>query len=289
MKTVIVSNPCGYCFGVSRALKMVYDYHKEHQKEKLKVLGNLVHNEDVSAFLKCNGIDSISYPDNLIDKVELLSSKDTAVFSAHGHDKKIEKILNAKGIKFIDTTCPIVIHSFRRIQHFIEQGYDIIYIGQSTHPETIAALSIDKNVILLDIENLSYSHLTENRKLFCTNQTTLSVTELDECFKKVQNDYENVIFEDEICNETRKRQEAVLKMDKNLDVVYVVGGSKSSNTRKLFNIAKKHFNTKHIYKILNKKEVDTSILINASTIGIISGASTPLETSVELKTYIESL
>ncbi len=288
MKTYL-SNPSGYCQGVQRAIALAMTFKKQNPNKECFVLGALVHNETVTNELKRYGINSIDDNRSNEDKIKSLPNGCCLIFSAHGHDKKLEDLAKSKNINILDATCPIVELARKNITNALKFNHQVIYVGTPNHPETIGMLSIDKEVHLFnDIMN-NMKEVIKDEKPFVSNQTTLSIYELDNIFHMIKNNFPKAIFQDEICRETKLRQEAIKKLPNDVDVVFIVGGKTSSNTKKLYELAKTHFSTLRIYQILDESEIDPANLKGLLSAAIISGASTPLQETMKIKVKLDEI
>ncbi len=290
MKTYL-ANPSGYCQGVSRAIALALSFKKKYSNRKVFVLGALVHNEDVTNELKKYGIESILDNISNEEKISKLPNRCAVIFTAHGHDKKLEELLNKKDIVYLDATCPIVEFSYSNIKKAIDNNRQVIYVGTPNHPETLAMLSISKNVYLYDDIKDKMKNIIKDNTPFISSQTTLSIYELDDIFNKIKEVFPNAIFQKEICQETKLRQEAIKKLPDNVDCVFIVGGKNSSNSKKLYDLAKKHFTTLKIFYILNEHDIDPLInkIKGSLSAAIISGASTPLNQTMKVKVKLDEI
>lgn len=288
MKTYLAS-PSGYCQGVSRAIALALSFKKKYPNKECYVLGALVHNETVTEELKKYGIISLTEKISNEEKIKKLPKGSVAIFTAHGHNKKLEELLNNKEIVYLDATCPIVELSAANIKKAIKEGRQVIYVGTPNHPETVAMLSIDKEVYLFqDIMN-DMKTAIKDKTPYVSSQTTLSIYELEEIFKKIKEIFPNAIFQKEICQETKLRQEAIKKLPCDVDAVFVVGGKESSNSKKLLEVAKKHFTTLKIFYILDEHDIDPKVLHGCLSCAIISGASTPLNETMKIKVKLDGI
>ncbi|MBO7677006.1 MAG: 4-hydroxy-3-methylbut-2-enyl diphosphate reductase [Erysipelotrichaceae bacterium] len=232
--------PSGYCKGVVNAIKLAKQTRKDNPDEKIYILGMLVHNSFVSDELASLGI--ITLDDSVKSKEELLDEVDEGIviFTAHGISDYIKEKAAAKGLKYVDATCVDVLKTQNIIKEYLKDGYEVIYFGKRKHPEAEAVLSISDKIHLVtsneDIEKLDL----HDRKLFLTNQTTMSYLELKDLIDKVKEIYPDIIIQKEICNATSSRQEAIAKLT-DCDLLYVVGDSKSNNTKQLVDIGKKQW------------------------------------------------
>ena len=290
MKTYL-ANPSGYCQGVSRAIALALSFKKKYQDKPCYVLGALVHNETVTSELNKYGIISLTEKISNVDKIKKLPKGAAVIFTAHGHDKKLEELLKSKDMVYLDATCPIVELSASNIKKAIKDGRQVIYVGTPNHPETVAMLSIDKEVYLYQDLMDDMKSVIKDKTPFVSSQTTLSTYELEDIFKKIKEVIPGAIFQKEICQETKIRQAAVKKLPNDVDAVFVVGGKDSSNTKKLYELAKKHFSTLKIFYILNEHDIDPikDKLKGCLKCAIISGASTPLTETMKIKVKLDEI
>lgn len=288
MKTYL-ANPSGYCQGVQRAIALALSFKKKHPDKPCYALGALVHNETVVEELNKYGIISLMEKVSNEEKIKKLPKGCVLIFSAHGHDKKLDELLKRKDITYLDATCPIVELSAANIKKAINDGHQVIYVGTPNHPETIAMLSIDKEVYLYQEIMGDMKSIIKDKAPFVSSQTTLSVYELEEIFKEIKEVFPDAIFQKEICRETKLRQDAIKKLPNDVDAVFVVGGKDSSNTKKLYELSKKHFSTLKIFYILNEHDIDPlkDKLKGCLKCAIISGASTPLNETMKIKIKLD--
>ena len=281
---VTLLKPIGHCFGVIKAIELARDVAKKYKDKNIYVFGLLVHNEEVTKYLEGLGIKTVdTSTNNPIDLLNRFTKDDIVIFTAHGHPLEYEQILNTRGVLFFDATCSKVKECFKQIK----EAEEVIYIGKNNHPETNAALTMNKNAYLYDIHNgFDYSLVKTNHPLVI-NQTTLSFIELDTIHNEIKNKLPNAIFAEEICNATLLRQKAINELDKSVDTLIIVGSKKSSNTMKLFDIAKAKHPDKQTLLVNNVDELKQYQL--GKNIAIASGTSTSIETIKEIKEYLESL
>lgn len=288
MKTYL-SSPSGYCQGVTRAIALALSFKKQNTNKQVYVLGTLVHNENVTNELNRYGIISLDENIPNEEKISKLPDGCALIFSAHGHDNNLDELAKKKNITILDATCPIVEFSKNNIIKAIKDNHQVIFIGTKNHPETTAMLSVSKEVYLYDDIKDDLKKYIKDESPFISNQTTLSIYELEDLFNKLKEIFPKATFQNEICRETRLRQEAIKNMKDDVDVVFIVGGKKSSNTKKLYELAKKHFTTLKIYQILDETEIDPKLVKGCLSAAIISGASTPLNETMKVKVKLDNL
>lgn len=281
--------PYGYCLGVVNALKLIEEVKKKHLDKSIYVFGMLVHNNDVVKSLNEKGI--ITIDTTKIDKIERLkkfTQNDVVVFTAHGHNQKWDEILKNNGVIYYDASCSIVLKNMSLIRDNLSSS-QVIYIGKKNHPETEANLTLSTNVVLYDIkEGIDYTKITVDNP-FVTNQTTLSILELQEIHNDIKNHYKNARFVDEICSSTRIRQENIINEKEEYDLVVIIGSVHSSNTEKLYQIAKSRFKDSLIIKVENLEDIKKYDLSKYHTALITSGTSTPLESIIGIRDYLRGI
>ena len=272
---VTILEPSGYCAGVEHAMETAIRTKEENPFKNVVVLGMLVHNEDSLKELEKHGIKTI-YRQNcsyqqLIDHI---LEPSIVILTAHGHTKAVEDKLLKRGHKIVDATCPFVKQSFVNIINAIKNGKEVFYVGVKDHPEAVAALSLSEKVHFIDIKNPRIPNIKQ-KSLFVISQTTLSRFEVQELCDKIKQVYKDAEFLDGICNASTKRQEALMNLSKDIDMVYIVGGLNSNNSKTLFNLAKELYPNKQVKLIQNSNDINKKDLLGLSHIAISSGASTP--------------
>lgn len=278
--------PSGYCKGVVNAIKLAKDTRINHPNEKIYVLGMLVHNSFVSKELEQLGIitldDSNKTKSQLLDQIE----DGIVIFTAHGISDQVKQKAIAKGLQYVDASCDDVLKTQNIIKDYINNGYDVIYFGKHNHPEAEAVISISNKIHLVsNMDELKTLNIN-NEKIFLTNQTTMSILELQDLINEAKKMYPNIIIQEEICNATSSRQIAITKLN-DCDLLYVVGDQKSNNTNKLVDIGKKQ-GIKKVLLIQNYKDINDNDLNNVDNIYITAGASTPPALIDEVVNYLRS-
>lgn len=284
MKIDIIQ-PSGYCFGVMNAINEAIKIKENYPFNNVYVLGELVHNEDVISFLNNHDIHTLVVNNNEEEILKNLNTNDILIFSAHGHNEKLDELLKNKKITFFDTTCKNVRKNLDLIKENIDKG--IIYIGKENHAETKAAISISNKVILYDLDKgLDFSKITFKEPIII-NQTTLSYLELNNIHKEILENIPKANIIDEICPVTRIRQENIINLKKDYDLLIIIGSKTSSNTNKLYELALKYHQNKKVLMIGSKKDLFNFDLSNYQHVAIFSGTSTPNEIINEVKQYLE--
>ena len=282
---ITLLKPIGHCFGVLKAIEIAKDTKEKYVDKNIYVFGLLVHNEEVVKALEDIGVKTIeTNEDNAIELLNKFTKDDVVIFTAHGHPLVYETILQKNDVTYVDATCKKVKDCF----NVIKETDEVIYIGKSHHPETVAALTMNKNAHLYDIKTgFDYSLLKSNNPLVI-NQTTLSFLELEHIHQEIENKLPNARFYDEICNATLLRQKAIKELKDDVDTIVIVGSKKSSNTMKLYEIARSIHPSKQTILVNNVDELKSYNLKFKNAV-IASGTSTSIETINKIKDYLEKM
>ena len=281
---ITLLKPIGHCFGVLKAIEIAKETKEKYKDKNIYVFGLLVHNEEVVKALESEGIKTIEMnEDNAVSLLNKFTKDDVVIFTAHGHPQAYEEVLKKNGVTFIDATCKKVKDCF----NVIKEANEVIYIGKKGHPETVAALTMNKNAHLYDLkEGFDYKVLKTDNPLVI-NQTTLSFLELERIRKEIKNNLPRALVYDEICNATLLRQQAVKDLKDDIDTIVVVGSKKSSNTMKLYEVATKEHPNKQSVLVGSLEELKPLNLKYKNAV-IVSGTSTPYETIAKIKEYLET-
>ncbi|MBR5192773.1 MAG: 4-hydroxy-3-methylbut-2-enyl diphosphate reductase [Clostridia bacterium] len=275
---VLIGKNSGFCFGVKRAIDAVNNISC---KRKF-VLGEIIHNELVTKSLNESGLKII----NDIKSANLQKG-DTVVIRTHGETKSVFEKLNKLGVNIIDCTCPFV----KKIQNIVEEhynkGYKIAIIGNANHPEVVGVNGWCNNSAIIT-ENLEDLHNINAEKLCVVVQTTYN----EEKFEKINKNFtfklgKIVDIFKTICYTTSKRQKEAEIISKNCQAVIVLGGSNSNNTKELFDLCKQHCS--RVFHISVPKDFDYDRIKKYKKVGIVLGASTPIEQFKEVICNMEKV
>ena len=286
-----IFEPISFCFGVEKSIETIKKYVNSHKHEKVFCLGHPVHNELVSNQLKKLNINIIDVqPSCYEEEISKLPSASTIIFSAHGHDKKIERLCLEKNMIIIDTICPIVENIQNQINEFLSKNKNVVYIGKNNHPESYAVL---KNSHLVNFWDISSSFLVdfniENAIVF--NQTTLLKNKLEPIYANLLNKDSSITIKNTSCKFVNDRYEKLIKLNPNdYDYILIAGSTSSSNTLELLNKAEEIFGTKKALLVSKAEDlVSISNLKHSKSIAIFSGTSTPIELINDIKQILTQL
>lgn len=260
----------GFCFGVSRAMKLIYDAVGKRDKT-ICMIGPIIHNPNIIEDLNSKGVKTVSCAFEV-------NSDETAVIRAHGITKEEQEKLIEKNIDYIDTTCPFVKKIHNTVSNAEKENKGVIIIGDPNHPEVIGIKSYNKNSYVFKDDNELKEYTQNNENLInmpfeMVAQTTLNMEIWKKCCKYAEKVYTNCHISDTICSATEERQKAASKLSKNCDAMIVIGGRTSSNTNKLYQICKNY--CENTFHIENASELDKNYFKSFNYVGITAGASTP--------------
>ncbi len=280
--------PRGYCHGVLNALSIVKKVIKtESYPRPIYVLGQIVHNKKITEAFERFGVISLDQKGKT--RLEMLESIDfgTVIFTAHGISDQAIARAKEKGLVTLNATCRDVIKVHVAVKTKLSEGYKVIYIGHRNHPEPEAVLAISKDIYFVEDEKdaLLLPKDLIQYPIFVTNQTTLSLYDIDSVLKIIETKYPHYLFDNEICNATTVRQHAV-KEQPDVDLMLVVGDALSSNSNKLRDVGMK---AKHIpsYLISGIEDIKLDWLHNISSVSVTSGASTPTVITEEVIRFLK--
>ena len=251
----------GFCFGVKRAIKIA------EENRNSATYGPLIHN--------ANEIDRLQNDYNvaLAEKLSDFRPGDTAVIRTHGIPKEELAALKANDVNVIDATCPFVTKPQQICEEMSEEGYDIVIFGDENHPEIKGVKSYAANGahVVMNVAELEALHLRE--KVALVAQTTRKIEEFNKIATFLIPRHKEVRVFNTICNATFDNQDAVRELAKEADVMIVIGGKNSSNTKQLHSIASYH--CPDSYHIESASDLDASWFSQKQLCGVSAGASTP--------------
>lgn len=278
--------PRGYCKGVTNAISIAKKSVDTYPDKAIFVLGMLVHNAYVIEALKALNIHTIDDKSKtrlaLLDEIPAHS---VVIFTAHGIAPDVIQKAKQKSLICIDASCSDVVKTQTIVKDKLDEGYEILYIGKKQHPEAEAVCSLSEHVHLLTSKQELHL-LPIYQKVFVTNQTTMSIFDVENIFSQIKAQYPNALFSEEICNATRIRQQAVVDLkDKKIDVLYVVGDIHSNNSTRLAQIAKEQ-NIPNVYLIDDVGGICDEQIAGMKRIAVTSGASTPTYLTSQVIQYL---
>lgn len=237
MADITVAKSSGFCFGVDRAVKMVYD--ELSKNTKVATLGPIIHNQDVVSDMEKHGA-------RIINDISQLEKDEVVVIRSHGVGRDVYESIAEKGNRIIDATCPFVSRIHKIVAEKNREGCFILIAGDVNHPEVQGIVGhCDENYLVFK-DNFELKAFFEKKyknlkkKLAIVAQTTYNIIVWDRCLKEIPKDSSDIVIFDTICNATETRQSDAENLAKEVDLMLVVGGKHSSNTVKLYDVCKEY-------------------------------------------------
>ncbi len=251
----------GFCFGVKRAIKIA------EENRNSATYGPLIHN--------ANEIDRLKNDFNvaLSENLDSFRAGDTAVIRTHGIPKQELSTLNERNVNVIDATCPYVTKPQQICEEMSAQGYDIVIFGDESHPEIKGVKSYAIGNVFVVNSPSEIDRLNLREKVATVAQTTRKIEEYQQIVGKLMADHKEVRVFNTICNATFDNQDAVRDLAQKADVMIVIGGKNSSNTKQLHSIAKEY--CQDSYHIESQNDLQSEWFSEKKFCGISAGASTP--------------
>jgi len=282
---IIIGKTSGFCFGVKNAVDKAIEELK-NSSSSVYCLGELVHNKQVTNSLQDKGLI-------FIDDIE--EAKGKTIIRAHGIKKQIYQKANSLNIELKDLTCPKVLKIHEIVEEYANNGYYIFLVGIANHPETIGTYSFcGKNSSIIEsISDLQNAVIklkqTEIKKALLITQTTYNFKGFEEISEKLkeilkQNNIQLKVI-NTICPSTELRQKETEKISQEVDLMIIIGGKNSSNTRKLYEISIK--NCENVISVETKEDIDINFIKQFEKIGLMAGASTPTQSINDIVDFIE--
>ena len=281
MRDPTTAKSAGFCFGVKRAVDMVYDEAKKG--ERVYTLGPIIHNQQVVEDLEKKGvkvIDSVNDINNGYDA--------TVIIRSHGVPEKVIKALREKNVNIVDATCPFVLKIHKIVKEASQNGKNIIIIGSDNHPEVegIKGWCVNEPVVLESVEEAENYTVDGAKKLCVVSQTTFNYKKFKDIVDILSKKSYDIDVMNTICNATEERQTEAGTIARQSDAMLVIGGKHSSNTQKLYEICRKE--CENTYFIQTLDDLDLKQLQSFRSVGITAGASTPNNIIKEVQSYVRN-
>ncbi|MHC4618913.1 MAG: 4-hydroxy-3-methylbut-2-enyl diphosphate reductase [Planctomycetota bacterium] len=260
---VIVAEKCGFCAGVRNAISTA---EKILQREKkVYSLGPIIHNTDVVERLAQSGLKTVS-------GVEEIPSG-TVLIRSHGAAPAQIERMKTKGLNIVDATCVLVKRVQKIAKELSDAGYKVVVIGDKNHPEVQAVVGCAADVVVVADES-DLDKLAEGGRFGIICQTTQSPEYFSKMLAAIaRGSFAELKVINTLCNEAIKRQKSAVELCKRVDIMFVLGGLESANTRKLAELCKKY--NEQTFHLQNWNELDISMLSGKNKAGVTAGASTP--------------
>tara|TARA_B100000809_G_scaffold261148_1_gene309475 strand:+ start:166 stop:1056 length:891 start_codon:yes stop_codon:yes gene_type:complete len=275
---VTVAKALGTCFGVQDAIDLAMD---EAYRDKLTIIGQLVHNPQVVEDLRIRGV-------HIVDKLDDTITTANVMITAHGAPDSMHEDARKMGYNVIDASCPLVLRVHKAIAGFVREGFHPVVIGQASHVE-VKGITGDLDDYTIIANEGEISTLAQYEKIGIVSQTTQQVQHVKSLIDKIHETYPamEIRFQDTVCQPTKDRQVAARELTSEVDLMIVIGGYNSSNTKKLKMVCDE--SGVEAFHIERASQLDPEMFEDREHVGITAGTSTPREVIEEVYLAILSM
>jgi (E)-4-hydroxy-3-methyl-but-2-enyl pyrophosphate reductase len=280
IRTVRLAREVGFCFGVKRAIGLTEQALDEHQK--VSILGDLVHNRNVTSGLKARGLRKVGTLEE--------AGTGTMVVRAHGLPKADMRAAESIGLQLVDATCPIVLRAQEAAKTLEERGCQVVVIGDKDHAEVRGILgSLDRPALVVDsvaeVREARAEHRLR-RKVGVVLQTTHSLELCQAIIAELLVLCKDIQIINTICRPVQNRQDDAVDLAQSVDLMVIVGSRTSANTMELATLCRKY--NPYTVQIESASDLPDDAVAWAATVGIASGLSTPEETVEGIADYVRA-
>lgn len=258
---IVLAEHYGFCFGVKRAIEIA------ENSRNASTIGPLIHNNKEISRLKTD------YNVDTLDNINDIKSIKKAIIRTHGIPKGDLKFLKKNGIDIVDATCPFVTKPQQICEKMSDEGYDIVIFGDKDHPEVKGVKSYAKKEVSVVLNVDELRNKIFSNKIAVVSQTTRKIDEFMKIVNYLIVNHKEVRVFNTICNATFENQDAARELAKKSDIMIVIGGKNSSNTKQLYDISKEF--CEDSYLIESENELVKEWFKNKKNCGVTAGASTP--------------
>ena len=268
-----VARPAGTCYGVERALKLAREAARAAKGAPVASLGELIHNPQAVDTLRLIGVDVV----DSIEEIALAgdTAESTLIIRSHGVAPSVIRDAQERGVRVVDATCPHVKRVQEAAKKLADENFVVLIVGEPDHPEVfgIQGYAGEKSYVVTGASDLPPIEDLREECVGVVIQTTQTADALNEVVEELAGKVADLHVVNTICSATTKRQQASDALADKVDVMIVVGGHNSGNTRRLYEISKEV--CPRSYHIETSAELEESWFKAAEKIGITAGASTP--------------
>jgi len=283
LKKLLLAKPRGFCAGVDRAIDVVH-IALEHFQGPIYVRREIVHNKHVIRSLAAKGAV-------FVDEIDQVPAGAVAIFSAHGVSPAVRARAEAKHLRVIDATCPLVTKVHAETVRFAREGRSIILVGHAGHDEIVGTMgeAPEHTQLVGSVEEAEKVQVPDPERVAVTTQTTLGVDDTREIIDVLRRRFPKLVSpaSDDICYATQNRQWAVKLLAKEAGVILVLGSENSSNSRRLREVAE--MSGARAYLIEDATKIDLTWLEEVQCVGITAGASAPEHLVQDVVAYFKDL
>ncbi|MFH0978848.1 MAG: 4-hydroxy-3-methylbut-2-enyl diphosphate reductase [Candidatus Woesearchaeota archaeon] len=274
---IIVAKHAGFCSGVKRAVSTAFSVADHNKESRIFTYGELIHNPQVLKQLKDKKV-------KITKSLTGLKKGDILIIRSHGASPEVYRKAREKGLRVIDATCPFVKVAHEKIQMLEKEGFLPLIVGEAKHPEVMALRKfVRKAIVVADASKVPLS--IKGKRIGVISQTTQPVENFNTVTEEARKLAKEIKVFNTICSATTIRQEEAKRLAGKVDIMIVVGGYSSANTKKLAELCSRIVET---HQIETAEELKISWLKGKKRIGITAGASTPSEAIQDVESAIRS-
>ena len=278
---VRLAESAGFCFGVKKAMEKVYEQIENSKGMKIYTYGPIIHNEEVVKELAGKGVEVIESLDELNTK-----EKGVLIIRSHGVAKAVQDKMTEAGFVVVDATCPFVKRIHKIVEKEYAQGHRIVIVGNPGHPEVegIRGWCEEDAFIVETVEEAEHFSENKDKKLCIVSQTTFNYNKFKDIVEIFEKSGYDINVVNTICNATQERQTEAREIAAQADAMIVIGGTHSSNSKKLYEICKGECGNTHFIQTLD--DLHLELPKSVRLVGITAGASTPNNIIEEVQNYV---
>lgn len=277
--TIEVAPDAGFCFGVKRCIGLARASAQAQRGRPIYTLGQIIHNPQVVEQLRAEGIVPIADPAEAAPGVLIVRS--------HGAEAALIERARCAGHEIVDATCPFVKRAQELVALLAQEGYQVVVVGDSGHPETKGLLSCSGGTALVVGDQASAEALEGFPRIGVVAQTTVPDDRFRAVVSGLLHKSRELKIHNTICEATRRRQQATQELGRRADVMIIVGGKNSANTSRLADLCRQL--GKETYHIETASEISEDWIRGKSLIGLSAGTSTPDSIIKEVFTRLSTL
>lgn len=286
---VIVAQTAGFCFGVHRAVKTVYDEIAKQQEEggnpsgRIYTLGPIIHNEEVVSDLEKKGVAVLGTEEEL-DGLD----EGTVIIRSHGVGKAVYDKIEQNHLRLVDATCPFVKRIHRLVEKAGKNDEAVVIVGNASHPEVegIKGWAYGDVFVIADEKEAESVIIPAGKRVCLVSQTTFNYKKFKLIVEILEKKGYDIEVNNSICNATYERQHEAREVARQVDAMIVIGGRHSSNTQKLYELCREECDS--TYYIQTLSDLDLKQIQSAGVVGITAGASTPNNIIEEVKVHVRA-
>lgn len=262
---ILRASHLGMCFGVRDAIALALNQSKS---QPVTILGDLVHNETVLKQLRSQGVK--------IEHQVADVTTPAVIITAHGTSERTMDRVRAHGLQVLEATCPLVHHAHRSVARLVAEGFHPVIIGKRDHVE-VRGVTDDLEAFDVVLTEADVATLHERPRLGVVAQTTQPIDKVRYLVELIRRRFPcaEVRFIDTVCQPTKQRQSAAIELSQQCDLVVVIGGAHSNNTRELVATCASH--CARVHHVQTAADLKPDWFVNVATVGITAGTSTPDE------------